>query len=74
MHVERFLHKLLDSVIHISRVNSLSQVVEAAIATKKLTLTALGRGIEANIQERSGIQKEIKLKNDLILKNTLKNT
>ena len=57
MHVKGFLHKLLDPVIHISRVKSLSEVVNAAIITKGLTLTALGRAIDLPIQERSGIQK-----------------
>lgn len=56
MHVQGFLHKLLDSVIHKSRVNALAEVVLAAIHTKELLLTTLGRAI-TGIQERSGIQK-----------------
>lgn len=57
MHVKGFLHKLLGSVIHKSRVKVLSEVVLAAILTKELMLTKLGRGLASNIQERSGIQK-----------------
>ena len=56
MHVEGFLHKLFAPVIHKTRVTALSKVVTAAICTKKLKLSALGRAIEG-IQERSGIQK-----------------
>lgn len=56
MHVKGFLHKLFSPVIHKSRVTALSEVVTAAICTKKLRLTALGRAIDG-IQERSGIQK-----------------
>lgn len=57
MHVKEFLHKLLSSVIHINRLNALSCVVEAAVLSKNLTLTAMGRAINLPIQERSGIQK-----------------
>lgn len=57
MHVKGFLHKLLAPVIHKARVKVLSEVVTAAICTKELKLTALGRGIHTGIQERSGIQK-----------------
>lgn len=57
MHVKGFLHKLLSPVIHKSRVKALSAVVTAAICTKDLRLTALGRAINLKIQERSGIQK-----------------
>jgi hypothetical protein len=57
MHVKRFSHKLLTPVIHKARVKVLSEVVTAAIYTKELKLTALGRGIDTGIQERSGIQK-----------------
>lgn len=56
MHVAGFLHKLMSSAIHKTRIIALSKVVESAIDTKILRLTALGRGIE-HIQERSGIQK-----------------
>jgi hypothetical protein len=57
MHAKRFLHKLLSPVMHISRVNSLCEAVYAAITTKDLTLTGLGRAIDLPIQDRSGIQK-----------------
>jgi len=57
MHVGTFLHKLLDSVIHVTRVEALSQVVEATIVSKKLKLTFVGRAIDLPIQARSGIQK-----------------
>jgi hypothetical protein len=57
MHVKGFLHKILAPVIHKARVKVLSEIVTAAINTKKLTLTALGRGIDSSLQERSGIQK-----------------
>jgi len=57
MHAKGFLHKLLSPVIHKSRVKVLSEVVLAAIYSKELILTKLGRAIDANIQERSGIQK-----------------
>ncbi len=57
MHANAFLHKILAPVIHKARAKVLSEVIIAAINTKKLTLTALGRGIDSPIQERSGIQK-----------------
>jgi hypothetical protein len=57
MHVKGFLHKLLTPVMHKTRVKALSEVVVSAVCTKELKLTALGRGIETGIQERSGIQK-----------------
>lgn len=57
MHVKGFLHKILVPVIHKAQVKVLSEIVPAAIAAKKLTLTALGRAIDSPIQERSGIQK-----------------
>lgn len=57
MHVEKFLHKLLAGVIHKSRITLLVPVVAAIINLKQLTLTALGRGLNLPIQERSGIRK-----------------
>lgn len=57
MHAKRFLHKLLTPVIHASRVKALTEVVLAAINTKELVLSKLGRAIDSGIQERSGIQK-----------------
>jgi hypothetical protein len=56
MHAKGFLHKILSSVIHKSRLKALSEVVIAAIKSKELVLTKMGRAIEG-IQERSGIQK-----------------
>lgn len=57
MQVQAFIHKLLDPVTHIKRVEVLAEVVTAALKIKKLTLTALGREVACRIQERSGIQK-----------------
>lgn len=57
MHAKGFLHKLLSPVIHETRLNALSEVVQAAICTKQMTLTQLGRAIDLPIQERSAIQK-----------------
>ncbi|MDF3054254.1 MAG: transposase family protein [Gammaproteobacteria bacterium] len=57
MHAIQFLHKLLSPVIHSSRVKALTEVVEAAALSKRLTLTSLGRAINKPIYERSGIQK-----------------
>lgn len=57
MHVKGFLHKFLSPVIHKRRLNALSDVVNAAIISKQLTLTALGRAVDLPIQERSSIQK-----------------
>lgn len=57
MHVGTFLHKLLDAVTHVTRVEALSQVVAATIISKRLKLTTLGRTINLPIQARSGIQK-----------------
>src|ERR1700733_2681386 len=57
MHVKGFLHKLLDSAMHISRVETLGEAVIATLETKELVLTKLGRAIKLPIQERSGIQK-----------------
>lgn len=57
MHVKGFLHRLLGPVIHKSRVKALSEVIMAAVCTKELRLTILGRAIDSDIQERSGIQK-----------------
>jgi hypothetical protein len=55
--VKEFLHKLLSNTIHNGRLKTLSLAVEAAIHTKQLSLTKLGRSIDLPIQERSGIQK-----------------
>lgn len=57
MHVETFIHKILSSVIHKSRLKLLICVVKAVINSKQLKLTALGRALDLPIQERSGIRK-----------------
>lgn len=57
MHVEKFLHKLLAGVIYKSRIKLLVPVVAAIINLKQFKLTALGRGLNLPIQERSGIRK-----------------
>ena len=57
MHAKRFLQGLLGNTIHKSRAKALIDTVLASICAKKLSLTALGRNIQAPIQERSGIQK-----------------
>ena len=56
MRIGRFFHKLLGNTIHKKRVSVLSEAVEAALDTKNLTLTGLGRGIKNNCQERSNIR------------------
>ena len=61
MHVKSFLHKLLSSVIHQKRLITLSLMVETAIKSKKLSLTALGRSLSLPIQERSGIKRADRL-------------
>jgi hypothetical protein len=57
MHVKGFLHRLLSTAIHNRRLQALSEVIEAAIEAKHLSLTTLGRSINLPIQERSAIQK-----------------
>ena len=57
MHAEAFLHKLLDGSIHKLRIKLLQIAVIALIKTKVLKLTALGRALDSQIQERSGIRK-----------------
>ena len=57
MHAKRFLHKLLASVMHKKRLNTLSLFVETALLSKKLSLTELGREASTHIQERSGIRR-----------------
>jgi hypothetical protein len=65
MHVEKFLHKLLVGVIYKSRIKLLVPVVLAIINLKQLKLTALGRGLDLPIQERSGIRKVDRLLGNL---------
>lgn len=69
MHVKGLLHNLLSPVIHKARVKALTEVVLAAICTKELVLTKIGRAIDSKIQERSGIQKV----NRLLANNHLSN-
>jgi len=57
MHVKGFLHKLLSSVMHKKRLNTLSILVTTLITWKKLSVTELGRGINLPIQERSAIRR-----------------
>ena len=57
MHVTTFLHKVLGSVTHKSRLNMLAPILTALIKMKAMTLTKLGRALELPIQERSGIRK-----------------
>ena len=61
MHVEGFLHTLLGPVIHQNRVKVISEVVQGVIQAKQLQLTAVGRSLNMDIQERSGIQKTNRL-------------
>lgn len=57
MHVKGFLHKTLSSVMHKKRLATLGLLVIAALKIKKISLTELGRAIELQIQERSGIRR-----------------
>lgn len=57
MHVKGFLHKMLSSVIHKKRLETLILLVSTVLLIKKLSLTELGRGIPLPIQERSGIRR-----------------
>lgn len=57
MHVKGFLHKMLSSVMHKKRLSTFILFVTTAIEDKKLSLTALGRGLQLPIQERSCIRR-----------------
>ena len=57
MHVKGFLHRLLSSVIHKKRLNTLTLIVMTVLIIKKLSLTELGRGLPLSIQEKSGIRR-----------------
>lgn len=57
MHAKTFLHKVVGSVIHKSRLKLLIPIVCALIKVKTLKLSTLGRALELPIQERSGIRK-----------------
>lgn len=56
MHARTFLHKLLSSVTHMSRLKLLTTMVEALIDVKTMTLTGMARGLNRSIQERSAIR------------------
>lgn len=57
MHVEQFLHTLFKNTIHKARISLLERLISGTIKVKKLNLTALGRALEGEIQERSSIFK-----------------
>lgn len=57
MHVSQFLHNLFNDTIHKARVSLLVTLIEGIIKVKKLNLTAVGRALEGDIQERSSIFK-----------------
>lgn len=57
MHVKGFLHKMLSSVMHKKRLETLITLVNTVFITKKLSVTELGRGINLPIHERSGIRR-----------------
>ncbi|MDR3501954.1 MAG: IS4 family transposase, partial [Legionella sp.] len=50
------LHELLSSSIHKTRLKSLTTIVTALIKSKKLQLSQLGRSLNGNAKERSGIR------------------
>lgn len=55
MHVKTYLHKLLNSAIHKSRIVSLIPVINAIINTKQLKLTQVGRALWTKGTERAAI-------------------
>lgn len=57
MYVEAIIHKMLSSVMHLKRLSALSSIVNCAFEAKQLSVTGLGRALQAPIQERSGIRK-----------------
>lgn len=57
MHANAFLHKLLGSALHKSRINTLAVMVDGVIKSKSLKLTTVGRALMIKGQERSGIQR-----------------
>lgn len=57
MHVSKIVHELLDGSIHKTRINSLIPVLTALIRSKQLNLTQLGRSLDTEGQERSGIRR-----------------
>lgn len=59
MSVSRILYTLLQHSIHLSRINSLSPLIESIICTKKTKLTLVGRELSGKLgtQERSCIRR-----------------
>lgn len=57
MHVKGFLHKILMSVMHKKRLETLIMLVNTVFSTKRLSVSELGRGIDLPIQERSSIRR-----------------
>jgi len=81
MYVREFLHKMLSSVMHKKRLETLSLLVKATLRNKRLSLTELGREIDLPIQERSGIRrvdrflgnKKLHKEREMIYKTHIKN-
>ena len=57
MHAATFLHKLLGSAIHKSRLKMLIPIVSALLTVKTLKLTTLARSLDLPLQERHAIRK-----------------
>lgn len=57
MHAREFLHKLLSPVIHQKRLSTLTELTQGLLLNKKLSVTELGRGIQADATERSCIRR-----------------
>src|SRR3990167_8436647 len=57
MHVKGFLHKMLSSVMHKKRLETLVMLINTVFMTKRLSVAELGRGLDLAIQERSGIRR-----------------
>jgi hypothetical protein len=57
MHVDKFLHKFLSSVIHKKRLTTLVLLTTGLLGARKLSVTQLGRAIPGINQERSGIRR-----------------
>jgi len=56
-HVRVLLHKMLGVVMHKKRLNTLIELVETAIDSKRLSLTELGRQLDVSILERSAVRR-----------------
>lgn len=62
MHVQGFLHKMLSSVMHKKRLDTLTLCITAVLETKKLSLSEIGRAIKLpKIKERSAIRRSDRL-------------